>query len=220
MEASEKLAILSPKKAALHGMICSDGHFCMFARNRGKVHASYRIVLAEPNAEIRKLFSRLVWEIYGLRTRDKPGLGIVRAFGIEMMRDLLPYGPYGKLKWVAPLGHLNRLSARAWARSYFDGDGDVHFSAVISKCRVRAKSVNLPGLESVKALLWSFFKIECKIYRIKKPASPNWSQAYELDIITLESLLKYEELVGFNHPAKRRKLRQVVKAIELSRRLS
>ena len=192
----------------------------MFAKNRGKVHASYRVVLAEPNAEVRKLFSRLVWEIYGLRARDKPGLGIVRAFGIEMMRDLSPYGPYGKLKWLAPLRYLNWHSARAWARSYFDGDGDVHVSSIISKCRVRAKSVNLPGLESVKALLWSFFEIECKIYRIKKSANPNWSQAYELDIITIEGLLRYEELVGFNHPAKGRKLRKVVKAIEPSRRLS
>lgn len=199
-------------------MICSDGHFCMFAMNRGKVHASYRIVLAEPNVETRGLFSRLVWEIYGLRTHDKPRLGIVRAFGIEMMRDLLPYGPYGKLEWAAPVRHLNGASARAWARSYFDGDGDVHVSAVISKCRVRAKSVNISGLESVKALLWSFFEIECKIYRIKKSANPNWSQAYELDIISTESLLRFEELVGFNHPAKRRKLRQIVKAIELSSR--
>lgn len=133
-----------------------------------------------------------------------------------MMRDLLPYGPYGKLKWVAPLHYLNQISAYAWARSYFDGDGDVHLSAVLSKCRVRAKSVNLSGLESVRALLWSFFGIESKIYRVKH-ANLNWSPAYELNIIKIENLLKYHKFVGFNHPAKRRKLRLLIVAIERSR---
>jgi hypothetical protein len=206
------LALLSPKKAALHGMICSDGHFCIFAMREGKPRVSYRIVLAEPNAEIRKLFIRLVWQLYGVRARDKPGLRIVRAFGAHMMRDLLPYGPYGKLRWSAPLPYLNKDSARAWARSYFDGDGDVHLSSTISKCRVRAKSVNLSGLEGVNALLWSFFGIESRIYKIKTD-NPNWSQAYELDIITKESLLKYYKLVGFNHPEKRIRLRQLIELI-------
>jgi hypothetical protein len=131
-----------------------------------------------------------------------------------MAIGMMSYGPFGRLKWAVPFGSLNRLTASCWLRSFFDGDGDVHLSPAISKCRVRAKSVNLHGLESVKALLWSSFGIECKIYRTKKSANHHWSQAYELNIIRIESLLKYEKLVGFNHPAKRRKLRQVVEAIE------
>lgn len=217
VNAERSLALLSLNKAALHGMICSDGHFCMFVMNKGKQHASYRIVLAEPNAEIRRLFRRLVWQIYRVRARDKPRLGIIRAFGIDMMRDLSQYGPLGKLNWVAPLRYLTRLAARTWARSYFDGDGDVYLSAVISKCKVRAKSVNLSGLESVQTLLFSYFGIGCKIYTIRKPTHDNWSQAYELDIFTRENLSKYNRLVGFNPPIKRRKLRQVVELIERGR---
>jgi hypothetical protein len=186
----------------------------MYSMEKGRRHAAYRIVLAEPNATIRKLFSRLVWQIYHVRAHDKPRLRIVRAFGAEMMRDLLPYGPFGKLLWLAPLRCLDRSSARAWARSYFDGDGDVQVATVISKCRVRAKSVNPSGLESVKVLLWTFFRIDCKIYKLKKPVNPNWSQPYELNIITMENLLKYDRLIGFNHPAKRRKLRRLVEKIE------
>jgi hypothetical protein len=189
----------------------------MYSMEKGRRHAAYRIVLAEPNAEIRRLFSRLVWQVYRVRARDKARVRIVRAFGAEMMRDLSLYGPFGKLHWVAPLRYLDRISARAWVRSYFDGDGDVHLSTVVSKCRVRAKSVNLSGLESVKALLWTFFGIECKIYKLKKPANPNWSQPYELNIITMEDLLKYHMFVGFNHPAKRRRLRRVVELIERRR---
>ena len=198
-------------------MICSDGHFCVYSMEKGRRHAAYRIVLAEPNAKNRKLFSRLVWQEYHVRAHDKPRLGSIRAFGVKMVRDLLPYGPFGKLSWVAPLRYLDRISARAWARSYFDGDGDVHLSTVISKCRVRAKSVNLSGLESVKALLWTFFGIECKIYKLKKPANPNRSQAYELNIIKIEGLMKYDRFVGFNHPAKRRRLRRLVESIERRR---
>ena len=186
----------------------------MYSMEKGRRHAAYRIYLAEPDATVRKLFSRLVWQVYRVRARDKPRLGIVRAFGVKMVRDLFPYGPFGKLRWLAPLRYLTRISARAWARSYFDGDGDVHLSTIVSKCRVRAKSVNLQGLESVKVLLWSFFRIDCKIYKLKKPTNPNWSQPYELNIITIENLLKYDKLVGFNHPAKRRSLRRLVKLIE------
>jgi hypothetical protein len=185
VEASMKLAVLSPRKAAPHGMISSDGHLPVYPE-QGKAHGSYRIVLAEPK------------------------LGIVGAFGKEMTQDLLPDGPHGKLKWAAPLRHLNRTSGRAWARSYFDGDGDVHVAAVISKRGVRAKSVNLLGLISVKALLWSFFEKEFKIYRIKKSANLNWSHACELDVI-MESSLRFEELDGFNHPA------SVVSFVKLSK---
>jgi hypothetical protein len=208
---------LSPTKAGLHGMICADGYFNMFSMNEGKRHASYRIVLGEPNIEIRRLFKFLVWRVYHVRARDKPGRGVIIAYGVKMMTDLSRYGPYGKMNWVAPLRYLDRRAARAWARSYFDGDGDVRLSSIISKCKVRAKSVNLPGLESVKTMLWSFFGIRCKIYRRAKPRHDNWSQAFELQIFNRENLLKYARHVGFNHPAKRRKLRRIVELIERSR---
>jgi len=188
----------------------------MYSIEKGRRHAAYGIVLAEPNSEIRRLFSRLVWQVYRVRARDKPRLRIVRAFGAKMMRDLLLYGPFGKLRWVAPLRYLDGISARAWVRSYFDGHGDVHLSTVISKCRVRAKSVNLSGLESLKALLWTFFGIVQNL-QAQKPANPNWSQPYELNIITMEDLLKYHRFVGFNHPAKLRRLRRVVELIDRRR---
>jgi LAGLIDADG DNA endonuclease family protein len=208
---------LSPKKAALHGMICSDGHFNMFSMNKGKRHASYRIVLAEPNTEIRRLFKRFVWRVYHVRARDKPERGVIIAFGANMMRDMSQYGPFEKMNWVAPLLYLDRRAARAWARSYFDGDGDVRLTSIVSKCKVRAKSVNLRGLESVKTLLWSFFGIQCKIYRRERPAHDNWSQAFELQIFNRKNLMKYARLVGFNHPAKQRKLRRIVELIKRSR---
>jgi hypothetical protein len=121
------------------------------------------------------------------------------------------------MNWIAPFLYVDRRAARAWARSYFDGDGDVRLASIVSKCKLRAKSVNLSGLESVKTPLWSFFGIQCKIYIREKPAHDNWSQAFELQIFNRENLLKYARLAGFNHPAKRRKLRLIVELIEQSR---
>lgn len=204
---------LPPNKAALHGMICSDGHFNMFALRKGKPHASYRIVLGEPNPDVRRLFRRLVWQVYHVRARDNPRLGVVRAFSVNMMRDLEQYGPFGKLKWTAPVRYMDVFSARARARSYFDGDGDVYVSSIISKCKVRAKSVNLPGLISVQTLLLSYFGIKGRIYKREKPAHDNWSQAFELQIFNRENLLRYASLVGFNHPNKQFKLGQIVELI-------
>jgi hypothetical protein len=126
-----------------------------------------------------------------------------------MAIDMMRYGPFGRHSWTVPFGSLDKLTARYWLRSFFDGDGDIHLSPKLSKSMVRAKSINKAGLRGVSRLLWDYFKIRGKIYVREKPIRENWSQAYEPNIFNKRNLSLYARNIGFNHPEKRRKLLQI-----------
>jgi hypothetical protein len=145
--------------------------------------------------------------------RDKPLQGVVRAYGKGMVNDMMRYGPFGRRNWAVPFRSLNRQTARNWLRSFFDGDGDIHLSSKMSKCKVRAKSINRRGLKGVKTLLWYYFRVRGKIYVRENPAKEKWSQAYELDIFNRRNLSLYARNIGFNHPEKQRKLLQLVELL-------
>jgi LAGLIDADG-like domain len=207
------LPLLTPGKASLHGMICADGtvHCGLYRKKHPKW--TYLLQLADPNASIRQLFAKHVRIEYGLTARDRPLQGVIRAYGKGMAIDMMRYGPFGRLNWAVPFGSLNRLTARNWLRSFFDGDGDVHLSLKISKCMVRAKSINELGLKGVNTLLWHYFKIRGKIYAREKPTRENWSQAYEFNIFNKRNLSLYARNIGFNHPEKQRKLLQLTELL-------
>jgi hypothetical protein len=138
---------------------------------------------------------------------------VIKAYGKDMAADMMRYGPFGRHDWAVPFESLNRLTARNWVRSFFDGDGDIHLSPVMSKCKVRAKSINRLGLKGVNELLWRYFRIRGKMYTREKPARENWSQAYELVISNRRNLSLYAKNIGFNHPKKNRKLLQLVELL-------
>ena len=207
------LGILSPEKAALHGMVCADGYFVCGLRTPSDTGERYYITLAEPDPSIRRLFASYMFRQYGVRARDNAALQTTRIYGKKVVLDMATLGPFGNSHWRVPVKRLDCASARAWLRSYFDGDGDVRVSWTLSKCKVRAKSVNLRGLRGVRQVLLSFFNVTSKIYRHGKPKRPNWSQSYDLEIIGSRNLLAFAGRIGFNHPAKQRKLNRIVALI-------
>jgi hypothetical protein len=170
--------------------------------------------LGESNASVRKRFATLVKLIYGVRAHDTPERNYIRAFSKQMVLDLQQYGPYGKLKWRVPSDRLDSSSAREWLRSYFDGDGDVRVSSKLSKCKVRAKSVNRTGLVDVQVLLGKSFGVDAKLYRHGSPKFPKWSQSYDLEIIGAKNIKSFAIRIGFNHPIKKRKLARIMQIIE------
>ncbi len=194
-------------------MLCADGTVCCSRYRKRNPKWTYLLQLAEPNASIRKLFADHVRLEYGVIARDRPTEGVIRAYGKAMAIDIMRYGPFGRRNWVVPFASLNILTAARWLRSFFDGDGDVYLSPIISKCKVRAKSTNQLGLKSVATLLWDSFGIRSAIYSREKPTRRNWSQAYELDIFNRRNLGLYARRIGFNHPEKRRKLVQLAELL-------
>ncbi len=196
------------------GMILADGHL-VCGRGRGKDRAPhYYVKLSDPEPAIRNLFASLVHSIYGIEAIDDASRSLVSAFSKVMTKDLQSLGKLGRFGWLMPTPRLDAVSAAAWLRSYFDGDGDVRITGVLSKCRVRAKSVNLSGLRSIQKGLKRFFGIESRVYTHSPPANPRWSQAYDLEIIRYEALQLFKKKVGFNHPKKAARLGQIVKRIE------
>lgn len=194
-------------------MICADGTVYCGLYRRWHPKWTYVLQLADPNTSIRRLFAKYVRIEYGIKARDRPSQGVVRAYGKDMATDMMRYGPFGRLNWAVPFGSLNTLTARYWLRSYFDGDGDIHLSPKKSRCMVRAKSINKIGLQGVNTLLWNYFRIRGRIYVREKPTRENWSQAYELNVFNKVNLALYAREIGFNHPEKKRKLLQLARII-------
>ncbi len=206
--------VLSPRMAALHGMMCSDGTlYCgLYGRLRPKWR--YAVQLAEPERTIRSRFAGLVFELYGLQCKESNERGIIRAYGRDMALNLQKLGPFGHQEWHVPIDKLDRVSASMWLRSYFDGDGDVHLGERIGRCMVRARSVNREGLIGVQRLLSSQFGIESRLYLHGKPKRETWSQSYDLDVFRAKDLLAFAAEIGFTHPRKRAKLTRVVALIQ------
>jgi len=208
---------LTTTKAALLGMIHSDGH-AMAGRGKGKDRKPrYFVRLGEPNLLVRNMFKNYVREIYGLKAIDKPYDGTIIAYGKEMLKDILSYGPLGSHRWRAPVHFLRKPQARRYLRSFFGGDGDVRVSPVLSKCKVRAKSVNREGLLSIKTLLEKYFDIEAKLYKHGRPKFPGWSQPYDLEVIGIRNLERFARWVGFDHPAKAERLAMIVERIRMKK---
>jgi intein-encoded DNA endonuclease-like protein len=130
-----------------------------------------------------------------------------------MVLDLERYGPYGKLRWRVPSDCLDESSGKEWLMSYFDGDGDVRVSSKLSKCKVRARSVNWTGLIDVQNLLEKTFGVNAKLYRHGYPKFPTWSQSYDLEIIGAKNIKKFADRIGFHHPVKKRRLARILQVI-------
>lgn len=73
-------------------------------------------------------------------------------------------------------------------------------------CRVRAKSVNRNGLESVRLSLANRFGIHSRIYSHGRVRNPKWSHPDDLEMIRPESILNYAQEIGFTHPLKKERL--------------
>lgn len=87
-----------------------------------------------------------------------------------MAYDLARYGPFGTYTWRVPFDYLDREGARAWLRSYFDGDGEVYVrEGRLSDSKIGASSVSEQGLREVQKLLSDYFGIVSNVY-------PHWKK--------------------------------------------
>lgn len=146
-------------------------------------------------------FVEHVRQVYGYEPRIDYKRGRVELRRVEVVEDLLKYGPHGSRIWTIPHEIMNGNSEtkREWLRRYGDGEGHVSRS----KNEIVLKSVNLRGLRKVRQLLLS----------LDIPSRTNglYTGAYKLVVSTRPYLKKYNDVLSFRNPERRERLQNLIK---------
>jgi intein/homing endonuclease len=126
----------------------------------------------------------------------------LRANSVKKILSRLKLLGKNSHNWFIPYEVLNASKdVRVnWLRAFFDDEGTVEKS----RLRIRIKSVNLKGLEQVKAMLEEL-GICCTL------TGPNCDKTWFLSI-SGKNVLKFAEIVSFNHPLKKEKLMKSILA--------
>jgi len=119
-------------------------------------------------------------------------------------KDLLKLGKVSTKSWEFPKD-INAKQKRIWIRAFADCDGTVNNYNYTRY--VAIDSINLKGLKQISLIL-SEFGISSRIIKVRYKDKVS----YRLKISRQDNLRKYEDIIGFNHPLKKRKLKEAIKS--------
>ena len=202
---------LSVKKAEILGFLCSEGNdnnyldnYIEYDKRRKKSYVRNMkkewINFSNLDEDIQNRFLYLMNSVYNypLKVYKKGSVYIKRK---EVVKDLRKYTLFGSKRWVVPKYFFERKymePAKYFIRAYLDGDGTVD----TKKRSVIIDSVNRTSLKELGKLL-NVLGIKIKYF--------NYTSRSRIIIKDLE---KYNNLIGFFHPKKKRKLKNLTKVFK------
>ncbi|MBI2550595.1 LAGLIDADG family homing endonuclease [Candidatus Woesearchaeota archaeon] len=185
--------------AAIHGYLCSDGY--VIKNPESQSHKYYYIglrntcltLLEDFNGRCNKAFNvtPIIYRNERCKFQSK-----------EVFYRLTKNDTYYSDKWSLPI--LSKKNLSLWLRAYFDCDGWV-FVEERQNRHIGLDSINHNGLSQIQQAL-KRFQIESKVKRVKN------GYMSRLLIYKKESLVNYQKHIGFLHPDKKEKLRQVIES--------
>jgi len=193
----------------LHAYVSSDGMIdtwkCKEIRgNNIRVRKRLRVRFYNQERILINDFIECVNKVYPelkyIRYSEKRGEIDIRSQ--RLVKGILLLGDISTKSWEFPK-KLNKIQKRIWISAFADCDGTVYNKDY--RRFISIDSINLNGLNEVSNIL-SEFKIENKIYTINYKGYIS----YRLKIFGKENLIKFNNLIGFNHPLKKEKLRGAI----------
>jgi len=122
----------------------------------------------------------------------------VEVRGQIISKKILKLGDISSKSWEIPK-NLSNNQKGIWIRAFADCDGTVynnHYNRYVA-----IDSINLNGLKQMSKMLEEFVIIN-RIIKVKYKGKIS----YRLKIYGKDNLIRYKELIGFNHPGKQKKL--------------
>ena len=119
-------------------------------------------------------------------------------------KDLLKLGKVSTKSWEFPKD-INTKQKKIWIRAFVDCDGtvnDYNYTRYVA-----IDSINLNGLKQISLIL-DEFGISSRIIEVRYKDNVS----YRLKISKRDNLIKFNELIGFNHPLKKKKLNEAIKS--------
>lgn len=133
-----------------------------------------------------------------------PKRGEIEIRSQVVSKDLLKLGDVSSRNWEFPK-KLNKVQKRIWINAFASCDGTVYNKNY--NRYVAIDSINLKGLKQISGIL-NEFKISNSIYDVKYKENIS----YRLRIYRKENLIKFNNLIGFNHPKKQKRLEEAIKS--------
>ncbi len=196
---------ISPEKAAIHAYLCGDGYIKINIDKNN--YPNYNIRVYPDNERLARLIGDLFKKEFNISPSIKK-LGSYFAVQIKnkpVCINLLSLGTYGTRNWKIPRT-FNKCLLREWLKCFFDCESNVD----LNNRTIALKSVNYNGLLDIQNKL-ELFKINSKVYGPYQPKNEKHSK-YGILIISGADICKYKRLINFNHPAKKKKLEQLIHA--------
>ena len=193
--------------ARLHAHICGDGWITEVKKRRSlwdirrynrnkKCFIEWQIGYSNRQPNLLKRFREYLQSLtkaYVEVRHDE-----IRVRSKELFRKLQQLGENNSRKWIAgnQIFEAPESIKCEWLRAFFDDEATVERRG---RVRIRVKSVNKRGLESVSMLLKD-------IGIISKISGPNSDDTWYLTISDDKSLHIFQSAIGFSHPEKAKKL--------------
>tara|TARA_Y100000034_G_C6903455_1_gene418572 strand:+ start:2254 stop:3159 length:906 start_codon:yes stop_codon:yes gene_type:complete len=184
---------------AIHAYLCADGY--VVKNPETQKHKYYRIGFRNMNLILLKDFQKKFESIFGtkpiIRKEGRCEKGSKEIY--EKLNKI--FGSFYSWKWRMPKIKNAKL-LQIWLRAYFDCEGWVICKTHQNR-HIGADCVNEIGIKQIQE---SLNKLDIKS-KIKKRNDRN---IFTLNICGKENLIKFNNKIGFLHPAKKEKLREVV----------
>lgn len=196
-----------PLKARICGYLAGDGSVVI--RKERKSASHYYVKFYPDNKFLVNSFLAAFKIVYGKKpkVRKMGNFFEIVCYSKPIVEDLLKITKFGLYEWRAPYKILRSLeSKREWLRAIFDSEG------YVGKKYIRIQTTNKNGIMDIKKLLKSF-GIESKFYEYT-PKNMKWNKVYMLFIIRRRDIINFLREVGFTHPIKLSKLKQLAQVAE------
>ncbi|MEK6843857.1 MAG: LAGLIDADG family homing endonuclease [Nanoarchaeota archaeon] len=185
--------------AAIHAYLCADGY--VVKNPPTQKHKYYHVGLRNTNILLLEDFQKRFFNYF----KVKPHLIIKERcrIGSKKIYEQLEkeFGSFYSYKWTAP--NLENNLLKIWLRAFFDCEAWVMLKAHQNRA-IGLECVNYDGIISIKKFLK---KLGIESSEIKKKKS---RAIFSLHIYGKENLIKFRELIGFNHPQKRELLNRAI----------
>lgn len=186
----------------LLGFLAGDGNIDLSKR---KNNQKYSVRFYPDHLSLIKPFEESIEKLYKRKVITKPRgnhYGVL-VHSRVIVEDILKFGSIKTKEWRVPNSLLeNKESKVEWLRAFFDCEG------YVGKNHIKINCVNIVGLRQVRTLL-NAFEINSKFY-IFEPKNKRWSKYGILRIGNKVDLIKYNNIVGFNHKIKSQKLLKII----------
>ena len=158
-EVSEKgvREIAIPEKAALFGLIASDGSNSLRRRMHPRPHYDYSTSFYSEGKELTEKFDELSEKTYGLTphhyVRERNGLITAVIYSKGVYYDLSDFDvKTGAYEFKVPREHLDANGKRAYVKGFFSGDGSAYLIHG-ERLFIRFRSKCEEGLEGLRQIL-------------------------------------------------------------------
>ncbi len=189
-------------KALLCGFLAGDGSV---QERKEKSFIHYQLDFFADDSEMLDTYLNSMKTVYvrSPTVKKQNNFTSARTTSKVIVQDLKKIASFGIKTWTPPESIFNISGTKeAWLNGFFSAEGYVEPKAI------KIQTVNKNGMKRVSELL-DELKVENSQYKYV-PKNKNHSEVHIIRITKKDSLLRFQEKIGFSHKKKREVLKKAL----------